>query len=75
MNILYTISIWVFQGLIHLTSWFNPKAKARVLGRKGWRKTLQDRVVPGQKARTAARVVHCASLGSSSKEGRLIEGG
>ncbi|MBK6949613.1 MAG: 3-deoxy-D-manno-octulosonic acid transferase [Haliscomenobacter sp.] len=73
MNILYTISIWVFQGLIHLTSWFNPKAKAWVLGRKGWRKTLQDRVVQARKPGQPLVWVHCASLGEFEQGRPLIE--
>ncbi len=73
MNILYTISIWLFQGLIHLSGWFNPKAKAWVLGRKSWRKALQDRVTQLRKPGQPLVWVHCASLGEFEQGRPLIE--
>ncbi len=74
MNILYTISIWAFQGLIHLGAWFNPKAKAWVIGRKSWRKALQDRVAQARKPGQPLVWVHCASLGEFEQGRPLIEG-
>lgn len=73
MNILYTISIWVFQGLVHFASWFNPKAKAWVLGRKGWRRTLQNQVTRGREPGQPLVWVHCASLGEFEQGRPVIE--
>jgi len=68
--IIYNITIKVASGLYKLISWFNPKAKAFVTGRKG----LFIKLTQTFKNNTAPVIwVHCASLGEFEQGRPVIE--
>jgi 3-deoxy-D-manno-octulosonic-acid transferase len=56
MQYLYTFGIYLYSFTVFIASFFNPKAKAWVSGRKNWKKDLP---------KTTGKVIwfHCASLG------------
>lgn len=56
MRFIYTFGIYLYTLAVFFASFFNPKAKAWINGRKNWKKNLP---------KTTKKVVwfHCASLG------------
>lgn len=70
MRFLYTFSIHVLTGVIHLAALFNDKARKWVSGRADWRKKYRDQWAPGD-----AQVlwVHAASLGEFEQGRPVIE--
>jgi len=65
----YTISIYLYTGLLQIASLFNPKAKLLINGHKQWRIKLQKAV------REQENIVwfHAASLGEFEQARPLIE--
>ena len=67
----YSLGIYLYIGILHLASVWNPKAKAWVTGRKNWKSQLKDL---RQKAGNRQLVwVHCASLGEFEQGRPVIE--
>lgn len=67
----YSLGIYLYIGALHLASLWNPKAKAWVTGRKGWKARLQT---VRQEAGCFPLVwVHCASLGEFEQGRPVIE--
>jgi 3-deoxy-D-manno-octulosonic-acid transferase len=66
---LYTFGILIYVLLIHIASWFSPKAKLWVKGRKNWKAHLK-KAIPDN-----ASVIwfHCASLGEFEQARPVIE--
>jgi 3-deoxy-D-manno-octulosonic-acid transferase len=72
MIILYNLAIRAYTLLIHLASWFNPKAKLWVAGRKHLFQQIEKDFQ--EKAPKAPLVwVHCASLGEFEQGRPVIE--
>ena len=72
MIILYNLAIRAYTLLIHLASWFNPKAKQWVAGRKDLFQQIEKDFQ--EKPPTAPLVwVHCASLGEFEQGRPVIE--
>ncbi|MFZ4058847.1 MAG: 3-deoxy-D-manno-octulosonic acid transferase [Ferruginibacter sp.] len=69
MLFLHNLSILLYKAGIWIASWFNPKAKAWLEGRKDWRKHLKAQM-PENKP---SIWVHCASLGEFEQGRNLIE--
>ena len=59
MSLIYTFFIRCYGVLLHVASWFHSKAKAWVLGRKGWEARLRAQIPADRKVLW----FHCASLG------------
>lgn len=66
---LYNIFLWLFRAGTHAASFFNPKAKKWVKGRKGIFKKLEETIPPGEQIIW----MHCASLGEFEQGRPLIE--
>lgn len=68
----YTLGIYAYGLLLHLASWFHPKARKWVQGRKNW--AIQHRklkaALPGSQP---IFWFHCASLGEFEQGRPLIE--
>ena len=69
---IYRLAISLYHAAIYLASWFTPKAKAWVEGRKGWRGSLHAwrSSIPAD-----AKVLwmHCASLGEFEQGRPILE--
>ena len=59
MSLIYTFLIRCYGVLLHVASWFHPKAKAWVLGRQQWETKLRAQIPVDRKVLW----FHCASLG------------
>ena len=59
MSLIYTFLIRCYGVLLHVASWFHPKAKAWVLGRQQWEAKLRAQIPVDRKVLW----FHCASLG------------
>jgi 3-deoxy-D-manno-octulosonic-acid transferase len=59
VSLIYTFLIRCYGVLLHVASWFHPKAKAWVLGRQQWETKLRAQIPVGRKVLW----FHCASLG------------
>ena len=59
MSLIYTFFIRCYGVLLHVASWFHPKAKAWVLGRRNWEAKLRAQIPTDRKVLW----FHCASLG------------
>lgn len=59
MSLIYTFFIRCYGVLLHVASWFHPKAKAWVLGRQQWEAKLRAQIPVDRKVLW----FHCASLG------------
>jgi 3-deoxy-D-manno-octulosonic-acid transferase len=59
VSLIYTFFIRCYGVLLHVASWFHSKAKAWVLGRKGWEARLRAQIPADRKVLW----FHCASLG------------
>lgn len=59
MSLIYTFFIRCYGVLLHVASWFHPKAKAWVDGRKHWKENLKMLLPSDRKVLW----FHCASLG------------
>ena len=59
MSLIYTFFIRCYGVLLHVASWFHPKAKAWVLGRQQWETKLRAQIPVDRKVLW----FHCASLG------------
>ncbi len=59
MSLIYTFLIRCYGVLLHVASWFHPKAKAWVLGRQQWEAKLRAQIPADRKILW----FHCASLG------------
>lgn len=59
MSLIYTFFIRCYGVLLHVASWFHPKAKAWVLGREHWEAKLRAQMPVDRKVLW----FHCASLG------------
>ena len=67
----YSLGIYLYIGILHLASLWNPKAKAWVTGRKTWKPHLK---AVREKAGNRQLVwVHCASLGEFEQGRPVIE--
>jgi 3-deoxy-D-manno-octulosonic-acid transferase len=69
MRFIYSLVIFIYTGLIHLSALFNHKARLWVRGRKGWEKSLEGRFRQEEKTIW----VHCASLGEFEQGRPVIE--
>jgi 3-deoxy-D-manno-octulosonic-acid transferase len=69
MTIFYLAGIKIYYLLIAIASWFNPKARFWIRGRKGIFRKLKQEINPDEK------IVwfHCASLGEFEQGRPLIE--
>lgn len=68
--IMYQIVIALYGWLIHIVSWFNPKARKWVIGRRGlWQRIEQD----FQNNRQKVIWMHCASLGEFEQGRPVLE--
>lgn len=68
---LYNTGILLYTCAIYISSWFKPKAKLWVNGRKQWRERLNLQL---QKLSTENRIwIHCASLGEFEQGRPVIE--
>lgn len=69
MSVIYSIGIYLFQLIISILAFFNPKAKLWIEGRKNWRQKLQ-KAIPKE-----SKVIwfHAASLGEFEQARLLIE--
>jgi len=59
VSLIYTFLIRCYGVLLHVASWFHPKAKAWVLGRQQWETKLRAQIPVDRKVLW----FHCASLG------------
>jgi 3-deoxy-D-manno-octulosonic-acid transferase len=59
VSLIYTFLIRCYGVLLHVASWFHPKAKAWVLGRQQWEAKLRAQIPVDRKVLW----FHCASLG------------
>ncbi len=67
----YSLGIYLYIGILHLASLWNPKARAWVTGRKTWKPHLK---AVREKAGNRQLVwVHCASLGEFEQGRPVIE--
>jgi len=69
MRTIYTIGILFYRLLILLAVPFNPKARLFIRGRRHWKKTLAEKIIPGQ----SYIWFHCASLGEFEQGRPVIE--
>ena len=69
MTIFYLAGIKIYYLLIAIASWFNPKARFWIQGRKGIFKKLKQEIDPNEKIAW----FHCASLGEFEQGRPLIE--
>ena len=69
MKLAYTITIYIYTGLIRIASLVNHKASLFVKGRKDWLAKLKENFVPGEKTIW----FHCASLGEFEQGRPVIE--
>ena len=67
--LLYNIILFLFRSGIFIASWFNPKAKKWIQGRKGIMKSLQKAIPPNEKLIW----MHCASLGEFEQGRPVLE--
>lgn len=66
---LYDTGLLLYKVAVWIAAWFNPKAKAWLVGRRGWRKALADGAKRGQ----ASVWMHCASLGEFEQGRPILE--
>lgn len=69
MRSVYSLTIYIYIGLIRLAAIFNSKARLWVKGRKGWEKALTGKFTSGDRTIW----VHCASLGEFEQGRPVIE--
>lgn len=68
---IYSLSIYVFYGVLRFSALWNQKARAWVEGRKNWRSKLKATL---PLAKTGKQVwIHCASLGEFEQGRPVIE--
>jgi 3-deoxy-D-manno-octulosonic-acid transferase len=65
----YNIALLLFKVAVWIASWFNPKARAWMVGRRGWRRAL----AAGAKAGKPSVWMHCASLGEFEQGRPVLE--
>ena len=65
----YNTGLLLFKVGVWIASWFNPKARAWMVGRRGWRKALASGAKPDQ----PAIWMHCASLGEFEQGRPVLE--
>ena len=71
MRFFYTISIYSYYLAIHIASFFNPKARLWIIGRKNIFKEIEFAI---QKLKTQNLIwFHCASLGEFEQGRPLME--
>jgi len=71
MRLLYHISIRCYGLALGIASWFNPKAKLWVDGRRNWQKQIEAAVA---NAPNKKRIwIHCASVGEFEQGRPVIE--
>jgi 3-deoxy-D-manno-octulosonic-acid transferase len=71
MRFLYHIAIKGYGAVLSIASWFNPKAKLWIDGRKNWQKKL---AVALENANNKKRIwIHCASVGEFEQGRPVIE--
>ncbi len=70
--LIYRLAISLYHTAIHLASWFRPKAKAWVEGRKDWLQKLRSwrSTLP---AEVKVLWMHCASLGEFEQGRPVLE--
>ncbi|MCU0392083.1 MAG: 3-deoxy-D-manno-octulosonic acid transferase [Thermoflexibacter sp.] len=66
----YNIFITLYQSVIYIFSFFNPKAKLFVKGRKNWKENL---VIQFENNTSPVAWFHCASLGEFEQGRPVIE--
>lgn len=69
---IYRLVISLYHAVIYLASWFKPKAKAWVEGRKDWQDQLQV-WRSGIPAEAKVLWMHCASLGEFEQGRPILE--
>ncbi len=69
MSTIYSIGIYLFQFIVFILSFFMPKAKLWIEGRRDWRQKLQNAIPKGSKVIW----FHAASLGEFEQARSLIE--
>jgi 3-deoxy-D-manno-octulosonic-acid transferase len=70
MSLLYRIFLFLYQTGILVASWWNPKARDWVKGRKNWKKQLIAATTLAGKQRIW---MHCASLGEFEQGRPVLE--
>jgi 3-deoxy-D-manno-octulosonic-acid transferase len=65
----YNIALLLFKVAVWIASWFNPKARAWMVGRRGWRRAL----AAGAKTGKPSVWMHCASLGEFEQGRPVLE--
>ena len=65
----YNTGLLLFKVGVWIASWFNPKARAWMVGRRGWREALASGAKPDQ----PAIWMHCASLGEFEQGRPVLE--
>ncbi|MEI8006815.1 MAG: glycosyltransferase N-terminal domain-containing protein [Bacteroidota bacterium] len=87
MHFLYTFSLRLYYLALWIASWFNPRAKAWISGRKGWKQDLRDKIekirdesndltsLTSERSERPHEIIwfHCASLGEFEQGRPLIE--
>ena len=69
MGLIYTISIGLYYGLMHIVALFNPKAKLWLQGRKDIETRIAESTIGQQKT----ILIHCSSLGEFEQGRPLLE--
>lgn len=71
MQFLYNIAISCYGAILFISSWFNPKAKLWIEGRKNWKKDLKTKL---KDVTNKQRIwIHCASVGEFEQGRPVIE--
>ncbi|MFH1936787.1 MAG: glycosyltransferase N-terminal domain-containing protein, partial [Bacteroidota bacterium] len=73
MTVLYTVGIYLYGLGIQVASWFNPKAKQWVTGRKGLFRKLEQALRSTDGDWKGTVWFHCASLGEFEQGRPVIE--
>jgi 3-deoxy-D-manno-octulosonic-acid transferase len=71
MPLLYRILLSLYETGIHAASWWNPKARHWVQGRKNWKQGL---IAATESAGRQRIWMHCASLGEFEQGRPVLEG-
>ncbi|MBI3135840.1 MAG: 3-deoxy-D-manno-octulosonic acid transferase [Bacteroidetes bacterium] len=74
MKVLYASGVWLYTVMVHLVSWWNPKARKWVNGRKEtWDRLEKFTALQPAKENDRLFWFHCASLGEFEQGRPLIE--
>ena len=72
---IYHMAVYLYLGMIRLSSPFSAKARQWLAGRKGWRKAMEGAARQGPAGGEALQTIwfHCASLGEFEQGRPVIE--